>query len=122
MTYLGEALSAKGPVDPGLATAHRSFDQRKALISQLLAAGFNGGKLWLITQNTGDNSQALPACALTGVNGILEGIDGKTRSGLGWSRQIQIPVHGGMPKRPLTRRGLRLPPSSPRTIQAPRLP
>lgn len=48
-------------------------DQTKALISQLIAAGFGGAKLWLTSQNLADYSQALPAGLLNGVNGILEG-------------------------------------------------
>jgi branched-chain amino acid transport system substrate-binding protein len=58
-----------------LATSYNSFDQTKELITQLLASGFTGAKLWLTTQNTGDYSQALPASALSGVNGILEGTE-----------------------------------------------
>ncbi|MFC5502828.1 ABC transporter substrate-binding protein [Lysinimonas soli] len=49
--------------------------QTKAVITQLSAAGFGGAKLWLTAQNLADYSQALPAGALTGVNGILEGAD-----------------------------------------------
>ena len=50
-------------------------DQTKALITQLSGAGFGGAKLWLTSQNVADYSQALPANLLTGVNGILEGVD-----------------------------------------------
>jgi branched-chain amino acid transport system substrate-binding protein len=49
--------------------------QTKALITQLIGAGFGGAKLWLTSQNLADYSQALPANTLTGVNGILEGAD-----------------------------------------------
>ncbi|MDP9028376.1 MAG: ABC transporter substrate-binding protein, partial [Actinomycetota bacterium] len=49
--------------------------QTKALITQLVATGFGGAKLWLTSQNLADYSQALPANTLTGVNGLLEGAD-----------------------------------------------
>lgn len=48
-------------------------DQTKALIGQLAAAGYGGGKLWLTSQNTADYSQALPGGLLNGVNGVLDG-------------------------------------------------
>jgi hypothetical protein len=47
--------------------------QTKAMITQLVGAGFGGAKLWLTSQNLADYSQALPAGTLTGVNGLLEG-------------------------------------------------
>jgi len=50
-------------------------DQTKALITQISAAGLGGDKLWLTSQNLADYSQALPAGLLTGVNGILAGVD-----------------------------------------------
>lgn len=56
-----------------LATAYSSLDLTKALITQLIGAGFGGAKLWLTTQNSGDYSQALPGGSITGVNGIIEG-------------------------------------------------
>jgi len=49
--------------------------QTKAVITQLVAAGFGGAKLWLTSQNLADYSQALPANTLTGVSGLLEGAD-----------------------------------------------
>ncbi|CAN5546362.1 ABC transporter substrate-binding protein [soil metagenome] len=49
--------------------------QTKAMITQLVGAGFGGAKLWLTSQNLADYSQALPANTLTGVNGLLEGAD-----------------------------------------------
>jgi branched-chain amino acid transport system substrate-binding protein len=49
--------------------------QTKALITQLVAAGLGGAKLWLTSQNLADYSQALPANTLTGVSGLLEGAD-----------------------------------------------
>ena len=49
--------------------------QTKAMIAQLVAAGFGGAKLWLTSQNLADYSQALPAGTLTGVSGLLEGAD-----------------------------------------------
>lgn len=58
-----------------LITAYSSVDTTKALISQLIAAGFGGSKLWLTTQNTGDYSQALPGGLLKDVNGIIEGFE-----------------------------------------------
>lgn len=47
--------------------------QTIAMITQLVAAGFGGAKLWLTSQNLADYSQALPANTLTGVSGLLEG-------------------------------------------------
>jgi ABC-type branched-subunit amino acid transport system substrate-binding protein len=70
--FIAEVVAAKPDVVV-LATAYSSFDLTKALISQLLAAGFGGAKLWLTTQNTGDYSQAFPNGTLSGVNGIIEG-------------------------------------------------
>jgi branched-chain amino acid transport system substrate-binding protein len=49
--------------------------QTKAMITQLVGAGFGGAKLWLTSQNLADYSQALPANTLTGVSGLLEGAD-----------------------------------------------
>lgn len=57
-----------------LSSAYSTFDLTKALITQLIAAGFSGAKLWLTTQNTGDYSQAFPNGTLAGVNGIIEGV------------------------------------------------
>jgi ABC-type branched-chain amino acid transport systems, periplasmic component len=48
-------------------------DQTKALITQLISAGYGGAKLWLTSQNLADYSQALSGGLLNGVNGILEG-------------------------------------------------
>lgn len=45
----------------------------RALIVALRNAGFGGAKLWLTSQNLADYSQALPAGALDGAKGILEG-------------------------------------------------
>lgn len=56
-----------------LATAYSSLDLTKALIAQLVGAGFGGAKLWLTAQNSGDYSQALPGGSIVGVNGIIEG-------------------------------------------------
>lgn len=49
-------------------------DLTRALIVALRDAGFGGAKLWLTSQNLADYSQSLPAGALDGVNGILEGV------------------------------------------------
>ncbi|MBW4031277.1 MAG: ABC transporter substrate-binding protein [Acidobacteria bacterium] len=49
--------------------------QTTAMITQLVAAGFGGAKLWLTSQNLADYSQALPVNTLTGVRGLLEGAD-----------------------------------------------
>lgn len=46
----------------------------RALIVALRDVGFGGAKLWLTSQNLADYSQSLPAGALDGVNGILEGV------------------------------------------------
>src|SRR5690606_6610664 len=48
-------------------------DVTKALITELVKAGYGGTKLWLTSQNLADYSQALPAGTLKDVNGILEG-------------------------------------------------
>ena len=56
-----------------LATSYATLDLTKALITQLVGAGYGGSKLWLTSQNSGDYSQALPAGSIQGVNGIIEG-------------------------------------------------
>ncbi len=56
-----------------LASTYSTVDLTKALITQLIASGYGGPKLWLTTQNTGDYSQAFPANTLKDVNGIIEG-------------------------------------------------
>ena len=68
-----KAIVAAKPDVVVLSSAYSTFDLTKALITQLIAAGFSGSKLWLTTQNTGDYSQAFPAGTLNGVNGIIEG-------------------------------------------------
>lgn len=45
----------------------------RAVILALREAGLAGSKLWLTSQNLADYSQALPAGALDGVRGLLEG-------------------------------------------------
>lgn len=67
------ALVAAAPDVVVVGSTYSSIDATKALITAVIAAGFDGGKLWLTTQNTGDYSQALPGGTLTGVNGIIEG-------------------------------------------------
>lgn len=67
------AVVAAKPDVVVLATAYSSLDLTKALITQLVGAGFGGAKLWLTTQNAGDYSQALPSGSIIGVNGIIEG-------------------------------------------------
>ncbi|CAN5198317.1 ABC transporter substrate-binding protein [soil metagenome] len=67
------AVVAAKPDVVVLATAYSSLDLTKALITQLVGAGYGGAKLWLTTQNAGDYSQALPAGSIVGVNGIIEG-------------------------------------------------
>lgn len=52
--------------------------QTQALITQLVAAGYGGAKLWLTSQNLADYSQALPSATLAGLagaSGLLEGAD-----------------------------------------------
>jgi branched-chain amino acid transport system substrate-binding protein len=67
------AVVASKPDAVVLSSAYSTFDLTKALITQLIGAGFSGAKLWLTTQNTGDYSQAFPNGTLSGVNGIIEG-------------------------------------------------
>jgi len=67
------AVVAAKPDVVVLATAYSSLELTKALITQLVGAGYGGAKLWLTTQNTGDYSQALPGGSILGVNGIIEG-------------------------------------------------
>lgn len=56
-----------------LSSAYSTLDATKALITQVINAGYGGAKLWLTTQNTGDYSQAFPAGSIKDVNGIIEG-------------------------------------------------
>jgi branched-chain amino acid transport system substrate-binding protein len=72
--YVAKVVAAK-PQVVVLASSYGALDLTKALIGQLIGAGFGGAKLWLTSQNTGDYSQALAAGLLTGVNGIIEGAD-----------------------------------------------
>ena len=94
MSALGSTVSIEQPIPPTatdlskqiaavvaskpdvvvLSSAYSTFDLTKALITQLIGAGFSGAKLWLTTQNTGDYSQAFPNGTLNGVNGIIEGV------------------------------------------------
>ncbi len=62
--------------------------QTKAMITQLVAAGFGGAKLWLTSQNLADYSQALPVNTLTGVSGLIEGAD----SGAAFQAQVKAAV------------------------------
>jgi len=68
------AVTESAPQAVVLATPDNG-DQTKALIAQLVGAGFGGGKLWLTSQNLADYSQALPGGMLAGARGILEGAD-----------------------------------------------
>jgi branched-chain amino acid transport system substrate-binding protein len=72
--FVAKVVAAK-PQVVVLASSYGALDLTKALIGQLIGAGFGGNKLWLTSQNTGDYSQALAAGLLTGVNGIIEGAD-----------------------------------------------
>lgn len=56
-----------------MSSAYSAVALTKSLISQVIASGFGGSKLWLTTQNAGDYSQAFPAGTLKDVNGIIEG-------------------------------------------------
>ncbi|MEP6482519.1 MAG: ABC transporter substrate-binding protein, partial [Rhodoglobus sp.] len=67
------AVAAAKPDVVVLATDYNTLDLTKALITQLVGAGYGGTKLWLTSQNAGDYSQALPGGSIVGVNGIIEG-------------------------------------------------
>jgi len=67
-------LVAAAPDVVVLGSAYTSLDATKAMITQVIAAGFGGAKLWLTTQNTGDYSQAFPGGTLAAVNGLIEGV------------------------------------------------
>ncbi|CAN5325271.1 hypothetical protein BH09ACT1_BH09ACT1_29190 [soil metagenome] len=69
------AVTASKPDAVVLVSPFSSVTQNMALITALSAAGFGGSKLWLSSGAMADYSQALPAGALTGVNGVLEGAD-----------------------------------------------
>jgi len=71
---LVEQVTTAAPDVVVLSTAYSSFDLTKDLITKIIAAGYGGSKLWLTSQNAGDYSQALPEKLLTGVNGIIEGV------------------------------------------------
>lgn len=62
------------PDDVVFVSNFSTMAQNEAVITQLDAAGLGGAKLWLVSANTADYSQALPAGALAGVNGLLEGV------------------------------------------------
>ena len=68
---VAKAVTAK-PDAVVLATPDNG-DVTKALIAELVKAGYGGAKLWLTSQNLADYSQALPAGTLKDVNGVLEG-------------------------------------------------
>ncbi len=70
------AVAKAAPDDVVFVSTFATMDQNKAVITQLNAVGLGGAKLWLTSENMADYSQALPAGALTGVNGILEGVAG----------------------------------------------
>ena len=97
-------------------------DQTKALITQLIAAGFGGAKLWLTSQNLADYSQALPA----GLAGGRQRHHRGRRSGCRLPGEDQAGRPGrrstsGTPRRPTTRPSwLRSPPNSPATTAASR--
>lgn len=66
-------VAAEKPDAVVLATPDNG-DVTKALIGELVKAGYGGAKLWLTSQNLADYSQALPAGTLKEANGILEGV------------------------------------------------
>ncbi len=67
------AVAAAKPDAVVYVSPFTAMDQNKAVITQLDAAGLGGAKLWLTNDNMADYSQALPAGALTNVNGLLAG-------------------------------------------------
>ncbi|MES2169102.1 MAG: ABC transporter substrate-binding protein [Actinomycetota bacterium] len=70
------AVTKAAPDDVVFVSNFSTMDQNKAVITQLNAVGLGGAKLWLTSENLADYSQALPAGALSGVSGILEGVAG----------------------------------------------
>ncbi len=71
-TLLAAVTKAKPDVVV-MASPFSVMEQNKALLTGLSAAGLGGAKTWLTSGDMADYSQALPAGALTNVNGILEG-------------------------------------------------
>jgi ABC-type branched-subunit amino acid transport system substrate-binding protein len=71
-TLLAAVTKAKPDVVV-MASPFSAMEQNKALLTGLSAAGLGGVKTWLTSGDMADYSQALPAGALTNVNGILEG-------------------------------------------------
>jgi ABC-type branched-subunit amino acid transport system substrate-binding protein len=71
-TLLAAVTKAKPDVVV-MASPFSAMEQNKALLTGLSAAGLGGAKTWLTSGDMADYSQALPAGALTNVNGILEG-------------------------------------------------
>ncbi len=67
------AVKAATPDDVVFVSPFGAMGQNTAMITQLVAAGYGGAKLWLTSQNTADYSQALPIGTMTDVTGILEG-------------------------------------------------
>ena len=67
------AKAVKAKPDAVVLATPDNGDVTKALIAELVKAGYGGAKLWLTSQNLADYSQALPAGTLKDVNGVLEG-------------------------------------------------
>ena len=65
---------AKAKPDAVVLATPDNGDVTKALITELVKAGYGGAKLWLTSQNLADYSQALPAGTLKDAGGILEGV------------------------------------------------
>ncbi len=66
------AVKKADPEAVVLATPNNGSGTR-ALITQLVSAGYGGDKLWLTSQNLADYSQSLPGGRLKDANGVLEG-------------------------------------------------
>lgn len=52
-----------------------SFDQAKQIIPELIAAGYDGSKIYMVDGNTSDFSADFDAGALTGAKGTIPGAD-----------------------------------------------
>jgi branched-chain amino acid transport system substrate-binding protein len=54
-------------------STYDSVTATKSAVGKIVAAGYNGSKLWLTSLNTGDYSQSFKNGTLKGVRGVIEG-------------------------------------------------
>src|SRR5690606_37513436 len=69
------AVKASKPDAVILATPFSAMTQNKAIIAGLTKAGLGHERLWFISANLADYSQALPAGMLLGARGVIPGAE-----------------------------------------------